>query len=945
LARVRSRFGRVDGVIHAAGQLSDAPIGTKSLDEAMTVIAPKVVGAQNLSALCPEGSLDLFAVFSSTSALNGPPGQIDYAAANAFLEAFAATRSDGICLTWGPWFETGMTARLASGHSGHRSHAPHDEAGPGIPDAAPGTPVAPGTPLLGSPVPGQNDRERTYARWLDPGEEWSLAEHRMGDTFVLPGTAFIETARSAALSCDLELPLVLEELHFLTPVAMPPGTSRRLITRVETVGAGKAAKLARRLGFARGERRIEITQAGEDGEEVIAFTCRAHTATTAQSPISVTTPPTSAVPMIATPSAQTAGIDFGPRWNCVRAVKTRMSEVFAELRLPAEYETELGERPLHPALLDMAATIGLHLISRARRERYLFVPETVESVVIRAPLTSPCFAYAVQTGGDNAARGCFDVTIGLPDKPASVVIRGLRMRGLDRNAGQAFEFAGIGTGSAPTASPLGKILSLGLRAGEAGEIFERAFAAETRNVVVSPVRLSDLERVYEAMSTGPAAASAGTEMQVGRRRATGTQTTPADPTEAFVTGLFKELLGLEDVPPDASFLDLGGHSLAAVRMFARIRKKTGVDLPVSTLLEAPGVRALAALIREKDGTPEGPEETVVTVASTLEAAAARPTALEPSGEQSLRAAKEAGTGWSPTAVKPVSRMKAVDRGGTGHRPLVKIASGPDGRVPVFWVHGADGNVISGKPMSDHLTQPRTIWGLQAQGVDGRLPPLEKIEDMASRYLDAVMQVQRDGPICLVGFSGGGVIAYEMAQQLTATGTRPELLAMIDTLAPESSGRASLFDYLAYGRFLGLKRSWSLVRSGWRSHFSAYANPWKRDIINEFEIDDPLIDNTEKVFAAYLRAQSRYATLPYDGPVVLFRAGQPGLRFHAAGEHLGWGAHVRGGIRIHTVAADHDNIVKEPAVRDLARVLEAEMLTIDRLAATSGKPVASMLNIR
>ncbi len=104
------------GVIHAAGVLDDGVMAKQSRARLATVLTPKVAGAWNLHALTRDRDLDLFALFSSVASLLGSPGQANYAAANAFMDALAHYRAgQGLPATvvnWGPWAEAGMAAAL-----------------------------------------------------------------------------------------------------------------------------------------------------------------------------------------------------------------------------------------------------------------------------------------------------------------------------------------------------------------------------------------------------------------------------------------------------------------------------------------------------------------------------------------------------------------------------------------------------------------------------------------------------------------------------------------------------------------------------------------------------------------------------------------------------------------------------------------------------------------
>ena len=115
---IRTRHGRLDGVIHAAGILDDGLLTTKTAAGLAAVLAPKVAGAVNLDRAIGDSALDFFVLFASIAAVMGSAGQTDYAAANGFLEGFAAGREvrrraglahgNTVAIAWPLWAEGGM---------------------------------------------------------------------------------------------------------------------------------------------------------------------------------------------------------------------------------------------------------------------------------------------------------------------------------------------------------------------------------------------------------------------------------------------------------------------------------------------------------------------------------------------------------------------------------------------------------------------------------------------------------------------------------------------------------------------------------------------------------------------------------------------------------------------------------------------------------------------
>ncbi|BBA33063.1 polyketide synthase family protein [Methylocaldum marinum] len=108
------------GIIHAAGVLDDGVLVQQNGERLTRVMDPKVNGAWNLHVLTQNLPLDFLVFFSSAASLLGSPGQANYAAANAFLDALAQHRrflgQPGLSLNWGPWAEVGMAANLAGRH-------------------------------------------------------------------------------------------------------------------------------------------------------------------------------------------------------------------------------------------------------------------------------------------------------------------------------------------------------------------------------------------------------------------------------------------------------------------------------------------------------------------------------------------------------------------------------------------------------------------------------------------------------------------------------------------------------------------------------------------------------------------------------------------------------------------------------------------------------------
>jgi len=192
---------------------------------------------------------------------------------------------------------------------------------------------------------------------------------------------------------------------------------------------------------------------------------------------------------------------------------------------------------------------------------------------------------------------------------------------------------------------------------------------------------------------------------------------PTSTTENGVLGIWRQVLDLADLDREDSFFDVGGTSLAALRMFRRIHEEFGIELPLSTLMHAATPAALAAV-------------------------------LDDPGEL---------TGGS----------------------LVPLAAG-SGR-PLFLLPWWDGEVLQYRTVIEHLVTSRPVFGVVPTPVDASLAPRQRVPEMAARCLALIRGEDPTGPYALVGHSFGGLLALELAQRLRTEGAQVELLGVVDTL--------------------------------------------------------------------------------------------------------------------------------------------------------------------
>jgi thioesterase domain-containing protein/acyl carrier protein len=369
---------------------------------------------------------------------------------------------------------------------------------------------------------------------------------------------------------------------------------------------------------------------------------------------------------------------------------------------------------------------------------------------------------------------------------------------------------------------------------------------------------------------------------------------PRDEVERELASLWQGLLGVSSVGIDDDFFELGGQSLVAVRLFQRIGKKYGVDMPLSTLFQAPTIAQCATLLRDMLGL-------------------AHP------------GAAEAGTAGVPTASVTELQQSAKP----AFRALVAVQRGGN-RLPFFCVHGAGGNVLNFRDLSRAMHPDQPFYGLQALGTDGTSTPHGTIEEMADAYIAEIRALQPEGPYLLGGYSGGGIVAFEMARRLTAMGQQVGLLAFIDTFHP----RQSMSDITVRSR---LKR----LRKEGLAYLREVA--FRKRLTEQAAREDIAIDaclargepipfqlRERRLWRNFEQAQARYQVQPWDGRAMLFRAEELVHYLEDRGPSYGWDRDVLGGVEVISIPGNHSSLMLGTNAGMLVTTLSA---AIDRVSRT------------
>jgi thioesterase domain-containing protein len=423
--------------------------------------------------------------------------------------------------------------------------------------------------------------------------------------------------------------------------------------------------------------------------------------------------------------------------------------------------------------------------------------------------------------------------------------------------------------------------------------------------------LAELDRETRGPEPRPDAAAEDATVEAAAnvvRPDTGTRyVAPRSSRERELAALWSSILGVANIGVHDDFFELGGHSLIAVRMLGKVKKRFGVDLALEAIFRAPTIATCAELLAAELGDEPEPMVVTPTVSTALAEAEAVAAAAH-------AAATRPRASWSP---------------------LVPIQVGGS-RTPFFCVHGAGGNVLNLRDLARRLGTDQPFYGLQAQGVDGKLPPLRRVEDMAALYLSAIRDVQPHGPYLLGGYSGGGVVAFEIAQRLSAAGEDVRFLGFLDTFCPVQPRRAgvgALLEPLTLEARARLAADLVVRATHWRpAWWPGLEFGWKQARLRWLARRGATIPHDLREFAlyeAFTAAHEHYRPTAYSGRVTLWSAREQNARLTWIARDLGWGPYVDGGVDVQIMPGNHQSLILEPNVQLLVTGLRA---ALDRAAA-------------
>lgn len=243
------------------------------------------------------------------------------------------------------------------------------------------------------------------------------------------------------------------------------------------------------------------------------------------------------------------------------------------------------------------------------------------------------------------------------------------------------------------------------------------------------------------------------------------------------------------------------------------------------------------------------------------------------------------------------------------------------KIPIFALPGAGGSALSLQQLSHALGSQQPLYCLEAVGLNGSSAPMTSVEEMARFNIDAIRTVQPKGPYRLLGYSNGGIVAFEMARQILEQGEQVAALMLLDSLSPSLPARNPDHEILSvFKHFVGTlggestltADQLSIISHAERSEFLYNAIPDvgisvpKKQFVATFDVATA----NEAACRSYQPEK-----LSHRLDVSLFRASDS---YPEAPEDYGWNQFLNDPVRCYDIEANHFTIVEKEAAVTVAK---------------------------
>lgn len=349
-----------------------------------------------------------------------------------------------------------------------------------------------------------------------------------------------------------------------------------------------------------------------------------------------------------------------------------------------------------------------------------------------------------------------------------------------------------------------------------------------------------------------------------------TKNEPASPpVSAALSEIWRELLGTHEIRPQDNFFMLGGSSLLAIQLRSLVKQRMQVSIPVHALIAHATFESLAQEIER-------------IVKSTQPAAAA-------------------------SAIQPLSAMPRPIEAPPRHQLMVCLQAGAVGRPPLFLFQSVGGTVYTYQELTRLLGAEQPVYAFRASGMEPGEPIYTDLPVMAQYYLDEILRFHHSPFYLLGGYSAGGMIAYEIANQLLARGYRVPFVFMVD---PGPIPQYARFD---------IQRIEDLLHIG-NALEAAAPRPWQalRAALKDGSPLQEVIVKTYQAIASYKPQRSR-------ADIVYFRARE---RDNVLDPHpeTWWMDLCNGNFSVYNAPGNHLTMMDMPHVKYMGRIIRRYLRT-------------------
>lgn len=594
---VIKRYGKIDGIIHAAGIPGGGMIQLKKKEDAKKVLTPKVKGTLALFDTFVDCRLDFMVFYSSLNAVTGGFGQIDYSAANAFLDAFALVHDSHkgtrfISIDWDRWAGIGMASGIL----------------PGMDDKTEDV-----HPLLGRCL---NEREDTviFLIEISPEKNWVLSEHLVLGIPTVAGTTYLEMARAALEELTGSSKAEITDVLFLYPLAVKPGEKRNVFTFMMKNGNAYDFRIISKAGGEDNENanwleHIRGKIAPFDNERGGVFTLQdlkeKYGAETIYSDGGQY-------------KLSEEFISFGGRWRSLRSFTCSNDGGLVVVRLEDEFIKDLESCPLHPALLDIAtgavrfAAGGNYLpFSYGNLKIYELLPGTIYCHIKfadRSGLSGEIITCDIDIIGENGAR-----LLEIKDFSMKLVSEASadNFRRRTRSDSKQVEADSVMKLAEQIPQGMKRSVQEGISASEGTEALHRIINGCFRpQIIVSARDMRDaMENADYISRSGLKDAfieAAVSNDRHPRPELENDYAPPRNETEKKLAELWQDVLGIDKVGIHDEFFALGGDSLLLIQFHTKLKEAVTSEIAVVDLYKYNTIALLAKRIKNECEEEEQP---------------------------------------------------------------------------------------------------------------------------------------------------------------------------------------------------------------------------------------------------------------------------------------------------------------------------------------------------